>query len=149
MQSHSLSITKPNFEDAENISEEKTETIKINTSGPGKQTVGIRTDITFEIADDKNGTKAEGRDADSDDSDHVPIIRSDREGQGQGTVYADQGQGDGRTSGNVDFNANPPIYHRTDDENYNGAGGTWVSFFPVSSTWTTERSFLTRQNGNF
>lgn len=127
------------FVDSDAHTEERTETIKINTNGNGKQTVGIRTDITFEIADDKNGTaKSEGRETNNDDE--VPVVRS-----GDGVIYTSDGAK--KADERIDFDMNKPIYHRTNDENFDGTGGTWVNFFPMASSWTTERSFLNRDNG--
>lgn len=130
------------FEETDEQAGERTESIKINANGNGKQTVGIRTDITFEISDDKNETKSEGREAGGgNDDDEVPIIRS-----GDGIMYADDGAP--KADERIDFNVNNrPIYHRTDDEKFDGTGGTWVNFFPMTSAWTTERNFFTRNNG--
>lgn len=127
-------------EDSAGHVDDRTETIKINTGGGGgKQTVGIRTDITFEISGDKNDTKFEGKEAGSDDD--VPIVRS-----GGGASYGDEDIR--RSDDRIDFDSNKPIYHRTNDENYDGgAHGTWVNFFPITSAWTTERNFLPKAYG--
>lgn len=115
--------------------DDKTETIRIHTDG-AQQTVGIHTDITFEI-DKKNGTKAtDGRNAESSESDdtEVPIYRGTHT-EGERNSY------DRRRDPN-EFYRNQANFHGVNDEanvKY-GDAGTWVRFVPMANgAWTTER----------
>lgn len=118
--------------------DDKTETIRIQTDG-AKQTVGIHTDITFEI-DKKNHTKsADGKNAESvedDDDTEVPIYR--------GTHTEGDRNDMNRPRDPNDYYMNRANFHGVNDEEgmrYGGAGaGTWVRFLPMANGgWTTER----------
>lgn len=106
---------------------------RITTNG-NKQTVGIHTDITFEIEDKKNGSKTtDGKNAEDDDDDEeVPIYRgTDSE--------RDRSKFDRRYDPTT-HHLNQPNFHGTNDEANNGGdAGTWVRFFPKTNGWTTER----------
>lgn len=103
--------------------EDKTETIRIQTMDGAKQTVGIHTDITFEVDDKQNHSKPmDGKNAESEETDdEVPIYR--------GT----------HTDNNDRFN---PSFHAVNDGDgirYADAG-TWIRFLPsANGGWTTER----------
>lgn len=115
--------------------DDKTETIRIQTDG-AKQTVGIHTDITFEI-DKKNNTKStDGRNAESDDDDdtEVPVYRGSHT-EGERNKY------DRRNDPN-EYYMNQANFHRVNNEESvrYGEGGTWVRFLPMANgAWTTER----------
>lgn len=117
--------------------DEKTETIRIQTDG-AKQTVGIHTDITFEIDDKKkNATKStDGKNAESseDDDTEVPVYR--------GTHTEGERNNFNRRRDPNDYYMNQANFHGTNDEDsikYADAG-TWVRFLPMSNgAWTTER----------
>lgn len=117
--------------------EDKTETIRIQTDG-AKQTVGIHTDITFELNDKKNSTKSsDGKNAESSENDdtEVPVYRG---------THADGDRNNfNRRRDPNDYYQNQANYHGTNDEEsirYGDAGGTWVRFLPMANGgWTTER----------
>lgn len=96
-------------------------TIRVHTEAGAKQTLGIHTDITFEIDEKKNQTKkTDGKNAESDedDRDEVPIYR--------GTNEKDPNH----------YYMNRRNFHEMNDENT----GTWIRFLPsASGQWTTER----------
>lgn len=115
--------------------EDKTETIRIQTDG-AKQTVGIHTDITFEIDDkNKNGTKStDGKNAESDEDDdtEVPVYRGTH-------TKSERNNFNRRRDPHDYYQAN---FHGTnDDEGIKYAdAGTWVRFLPMANgAWTTER----------
>lgn len=119
--------------------EDKTETIRIQTEG-AKQTVGIHTDITFEIDDknkSKNATKSDGKNAESgedDDDTEVPVYR--------GTHTEGERNNFNRRRDPNDYYMNQGNFHGTnDDEGIKYAdAGTWVRFLPMGNgAWTTER----------
>lgn len=116
--------------------DDKTETIRIQTDG-AKQTVGIHTDITFEI--DKNSTKStDGRKAESDednDDTEVPIYR------GSHTEGDRNNIGRRRDPNDYYMHHNQPNnFHGVNDEDRYGDAGTWVRFLPMANgAWTTER----------
>lgn len=127
--------------------EDKTETIRIQTEG-AKQTVGIHTDITFELDDKKNDTKKmDGKNAESgeDTEDEVPVYR------GSHTEGANRNKFNRRYDPN-DYYMNQANFHGTnDDDNIKYAdAGTWVRFLPMANGgWTTERyseSFIPNQS---
>lgn len=102
----------------------------------GKKTVGIRTDITFEISDDddsiSNSTKTNKKDKEQDsrsddDDDSVPIIKGNRNDQ---------------TNRRWNSN-NVPIFHSTNDENIRHGDGidVWANHIPAPAVWTTERNY--------
>lgn len=101
--------------------DDQTETIRIHTDGT-KQTVGIRTDITFEITDNKNSTKNSTEQ--EDDDEEVPVFK-----------------GNGNPVGNRRNLPNQPSFHGINDDPLPYDAGTWVHFFPMQNGWTTERSF--------
>lgn len=115
--------------------DDKTETIRIHTDG-AQQTVGIHTDITFEI-DKKNDTKStDGRNAESTENDdtEVPVYRGTHT-EGERNSY------DRRRDPN-DFYRNQANFHGVNDEDSvkYGDAGTWVRFLPMANGgWTTER----------
>lgn len=114
----------------------RTEIIKIKTKADGKQTVGIRTDITFEVTNSKNGTKPnqDGRKAesDSDEDAEVPIFRGTDESNNRDSFHR---RYDSRHIAN-----NRPMFQRTNDDVIQfDRSGSWVNFVPV--TWTTERNY--------
>ena len=127
--------------------EDKTETIRIQTEG-AKQTVGIHTDITFELNDKKNDTKkTDGKNAESgeDTEDEVPVYR------GSHTEGANRNKFNRRYDPN-DYYMNQANFHGTNDDDsikYADAG-TWVRFLPMANGgWTTERyseSFIPNQS---
>lgn len=116
--------------------EDKTETIRIQTEG-AKQTVGIHTDITFELDDKKNDTKStDGKNAESseDDDTEVPVYRGSN-------TQSDRNNFNRRHDPN-DYYMNQANYHGTNDEDNirYGDAGTWVRFLPMANGgWTTER----------
>lgn len=109
--------------------EENKETIRISTMDGAKQTVGIHTDITFEIDDKKNDSKSmDGKNAESEETeDEVPIYRG---------THTDNERNNRR------YDMNQPSFHGVNDEEgirYADAG-TWIRFLPSSNGgWTTER----------
>lgn len=111
------------------------ETVKIKTQGTGgKQTVGVHTDITFDVSD-KNDTKpSDGRKAEEEDDDEeVPVFK--------GTESAG-----GRADTNRRYNPKsfrPNLYGINDEaDNFgNGDTGTWVKFLPSYNGWTTEPNY--------
>lgn len=111
--------------------EDKTETIRIQTDG-AKQTVGIHTDITFEIDDKKNATKSsDGKNAESSETDdEVPVYRG---------THTEGERDNRRRDPNYYMNGN---FHGTNDDDgirYSD-GGNWVRFLPMANGgWTTER----------
>lgn len=112
--------------------DDKTETIHIQTEG-AQQTVGIHTDITFEINDEKNATKpASGKNAESDEDDdtEVPVYR--------GTPT--EGERFNRRR-DPNYYTNRDNFHGVNDENIKYAdAGTWIRFLPMANGgWTTER----------
>lgn len=115
--------------------DDKTETIRIQTDG-AKQTVGIHTDITFEI-DKKNATKStDGKNAEKDEDDdrEVPVYRGSHT-EGERRNY------NPRRDPN-DYYMHQANFHGVNDEDgvkYADAG-TWVRFLPMANgAWTTER----------
>ncbi|XP_031629432.1 uncharacterized protein LOC116344806 isoform X2 [Contarinia nasturtii] len=122
--------------------EDKTETIRIQTDGGSKQTVGIHTDITFELDDKKNDTKkTDGKNAESDEDDdsEVPVYRG---------THTEGERNNFNRRYDPNFYMNQPNYHGTNDEDsykYADTGaGTWVRFLPMANGggWTTERSTI-------
>lgn len=111
--------------------DDQAETIHIKTS-EGKQTVGIHTDITFEVDDKKNDTiKTDGRNAEStEDDNEVPIYRGTNDG-------TDRNNFDRRYDGSG-YRANRPGFNGDETIHYDGTG-TWISFVPKNNGWTTER----------
>lgn len=116
--------------------DDKTETIRIQTEG-AKQTVGIHTDITFEIDGKKNSTKpTDGKNAESeeDDDTEVPVYRGSHTDNDRNNYN--------RRRGPDDYYTNNAQFHGTNDEDsikYADAG-TWVRFLPMANGgWTTER----------
>lgn len=113
--------------------EDKTETIRIQTEG-AKQTVGIHTDITFEIDDKKNETKpSDGKNAESSETDdEVPVYRGTH-------TEGERNNFNRRRDPNYYMNGN---FHGTNDDDgirYSD-GGNWVRFLPMANGgWTTER----------
>lgn len=107
------------------------DTIRIQTMDGAKQTVGIHTDITFEIDDKKNSSKAatDGKNAESEETeDEVPIYRGTHT---DGDRYDPNGYG-----------MNQPGFHAVNDEDETryGDSGVWIRFLPSSNGgWTTER----------
>lgn len=121
--------------------DDKTETIRIHTDG-AKQTVGVHTDIVFEI-DKKNDTKrTDGRNAEStenEDDTEVPVYRGTHT-EGERTSY------DRRRDPNDYYrhqaNFHQANFHGVNDEDSvkYGDAGTWVRFLPMANGgWTTER----------
>lgn len=119
--------------------DEKTETIRIQTEG-AKQTVGIHTDITFELDDNnkKNDTrKTDGKNAESgEDDSEVPIYRGTH-------TQGDRNHFNRRYDPNYYMNQEHVHGQTNNDDNYKYADaddGTWVRFLPMSNGgWTTER----------
>lgn len=115
--------------------DDKTETIRIHTDG-AQQTVGIHTDITFEL-DKKNDTKVtDGRNAESSENDdtEVPIYR--------GTHTEEERRSYDRRRDPNEFYRNQANFHGVNDEDSvrYGDAGTWVRFLPMANgAWTTER----------
>lgn len=114
--------------------EDKTETIHIQTEG-AQQTVGIHTDITFEINDKKNTTKPNnGKNAESgeDDDTEVPVYR--------GTPTEGERNNFNRRR-DPNYYTNRANFHGVNDENIKyGDAGTWIRFLPMANGgWTTER----------
>lgn len=114
--------------------DDKTETIRIHTDG-AKQTVGIHTDITFEV-DKKNDTKtAGGRNAESSETDEsVPIYR--------GTHTEEERYNYDRRRDPNEYYRNQANFHGVNDEDSvrYGDAGNWVRFLPMANgAWTTER----------
>lgn len=116
--------------------EDKTETIRIQTMDGAKQTVGIHTDITFEIDDKKNDSKpTDGKNAESSETeDEVPIYKG---------THTDNDRNDyNRRYDPHEHHMNHPSFHGVNDEEgirYADAG-TWIRFLPSSNGgWTTER----------
>lgn len=110
---------------------EKPDTIRIQTMDGAKQTVGIHTDITFEIDDKKNGSKTttDGKNAESGETDdEVPVYRGTHT---EGDRYDPNGYG-----------MNQPGFHGVNDADGTryGDSGVWIRFLPSSNGgWTTER----------
>lgn len=119
--------------------EDRTETIRIQTNR-GKQTVGIHTDITFELDDTKkNHTKQmNGKTAESDENDdsEVPIYHG-LHTEGERNNFNRRNDPNGYHINQAKFSGT------NDDDNskyYTDAGGTWVRFLPMANGgWTTER----------
>lgn len=117
--------------------DDKTETIRIHTDG-AQQTVGIHTDITFEI-DKKNDTKpTDGRNAESSENDdtEVPIYRGTHTEEERRSYDYDR-----RRDPN-EYYRNQANFHGVNDEDSvrYGDAGTWVRFLPMANgAWTTER----------
>lgn len=120
-----------------------------------KKTVGIRTDITFEISDDDddttNSTKTNKRDkdqesrSDDDDNSGPPIIKGNAGTNGNRKEIS--GSNDRKWNTH-----NIPVFHGTDDEStqHGGTGDHWSNFIPpVTSVWTTERSRLYPARGTY
>lgn len=111
--------------------DENPDTIRIQTMDGSKQTVGIHTDITFEIDDKKNVSKpsTDGKNAESGETDdEIPIYRGTHT---EGDRYDPNGYG-----------MNRPGFHgvNDEDETNNGDSGVWIRFLPSSNGgWTTER----------
>lgn len=113
------------------------ETVKIKTQGTGsKQTVGVHTDITFDVSD-KNDTKpSDGRKAEEEDDDEeVPVFK--------GTESAGGRTDTNRRYNPKSFRPNPNLYGVNDEaDNFgNGDTGTWVRFLPSYNGWTTEPNY--------
>lgn len=96
------------------------------TSG-GKQSVGIHTDITFELSDNKTDEKTT-----EDDNQEVPIF-----------LGTDTANGRNKFERRHDPNLNRPHFYGTNDDTTGFSGGetgTWVRFFPSTvNEWTTEK----------
>lgn len=111
--------------------DDTTEMIKIKTHG-AKQTLGVHTDITFEVNETKNDTKkSDGRKAEGEDAEDEEVI-----------IY--KGTGDDRNNFNRrhDPSMFRPNLYEINDETVSIGGadsGTWVRFLPSSNGWTTER----------
>lgn len=98
----------------------------VKTSG-AKQTVGIHTDITIQLSDNKT----DGQNADEDDNEEVPVFL--------GTDLAN-----GRTTfeRRYDPKSNRPHFYGTNDDApgfVGGEAGTWVRLYPSVNDWTTEK----------
>lgn len=115
-------------------SEDKTETVRIQTKG-AKQTVGIHTDITFEIDDKKNNTKPmDGVNAESEENDEeVPVYRG---------THTEGDRSNFNRRYDDSHRMNQASFHGTNDDDqikYADAG-TWIRFLPsANGAWTTER----------
>lgn len=97
----------------------------MKTSGH-KQSVGIHTDITFELTENK--TNAESTE---DDNREVPVF-----------LGTDVGNGGNQLGRRYDPNSNRPIFYGTNDDANGFAGGdagTWQQFYPPANEWTTEK----------
>lgn len=109
--------------------------IRVHTDG-AKQTLGVHTDITFEINDSKNKSKKmDGKNAESDEDDdvEVPIYR--------GTHTENDSNNFNRRydSNNHRHHMNRPSFHGVNDEEHHDTD-TWIRFLPsASGQWTTER----------
>lgn len=114
--------------------EDKTETIRIQTEG-AKQTVGIHTDITFEIDDKKNATKSsDGKNAESSETDdEVPVYRG---------THTEGGSSNFNRRRDPNYYGHGNFYETNDNDDgfrYSD-GGNWVRFLPMANGgWTTER----------
>lgn len=91
--------------------EEKAETFFIKTSG-NKQSVGIHTDITFELSENKTGGKSA---EDFNDNQEVP-------------VYLGTDMVNGR-----------PNSYRPNFPGTNDGATSWMRYFPLANDWTTEK----------
>lgn len=112
--------------------DDKTETIRIQTDG-AKQTVGIHTDITFEIDKNNHTKSSDGKNVeneeDNDDTD-VPVYRGSHS----------EGDRNNRRRDPNDYYMRQPNFHGVNDEDRYGDAGTWVRFLPMANgAWTTER----------
>lgn len=108
----------------------------MKTSG-GKQSVGIHTDITFELSENKT----DGKSTEDDDNREVPIFLGTDTENGR-TKF------ERRYDSNSNNNNNRPHFYGTNDNNgfVGGNAETWVRFFPSSHDWTTEKySMSTRR----
>lgn len=122
---------------------------------PTKKTVGIRTDITFEINDDvninsttvKKKKKGDGKNFDDyndDDSDienaSVPVFK--------GTKGVSQSAANDANNRRF-YPSDGAIFHKTNDENnrYGGSLDNWSNFIPSDGVWTTERNYFLRRKG--
>lgn len=115
--------------------------------GGKKKTVGIRTDITFEISDedDDNSTRTDRMEQDSSNEGGdggVPVIK--------GTAGSDATNGRQNPPGiERRWNTqNIPVFHGTNDDDetagHNSAdnNNNWSNFIPSTARWTTERNYF-------
>lgn len=104
----------------------------MKTNG-GKQTVGVHTDITFDLSDNKTDTKST-----ENDNEEVPVF-----------LGTDLANGRAHVERRYDPSLNRPNFYDTNDDatGYTGGqAGTWVRLYPSINDWTTEKySHATRK----
>ncbi|XP_055920796.1 uncharacterized protein LOC129952303 [Eupeodes corollae] len=143
-------------------SKESKESVEI-TESKNKKRVGIHTDITFEITgdiEDSNSTSSSQRHDKEENDASVPIFKGGRKST---TTTRPRKPYDPRTHWSPNYSAerrrygsgdssfrpssshyphnNVPVYPANNgDDIYRGID-SWSSFIPITSTWTTERSY--------
>lgn len=115
------------------------ETVVVKASD-GKKSVGIRTDITVELSDNKTDST---RNAENDDDDReVPVF-----------LGTDLANGRTQVERRYDPNTNQPHFYGTNDDANSftgGDAGTWIRFLPSGNNngWTTEKYYPTTRRFN-
>lgn len=107
----------------------------VNESGTNKKTIGVQTNITFEVSDEKDDSKAK----DSGENASVPVFKGksvDKKNKPETKVYYDYS---GSREG--------PVFPKIDDDSFRNLN--WFHFQPPSTGYWTTAKPRTRTEGGF